>query len=298
MIRCILCDNFLFFCLIGTGLGGCATVSDTQLTHSHLHTPMKVLVMQTPMTIGPARLQQVFAPASKQALPLTAPVIAHGVNHAEEYALSAMNSALAKHANLITETPASSIEPPVDKSPRPNFDKTISLDEARRIRNATNADAILQFGFTDYGLTPKSWRSSYITFEIVSTLAITALIASAGTSLAKGAAGAYLTQEAVEETAESYAGFWALDVVCRPVRIQAELIGLNPPGVLWRYDDTGFSDIKLSRLYRKVDITERDQQLAQATDSAVNDVVTELSTALDHLNHPAHHITPLVRVNR
>ncbi|MBI1424418.1 MAG: hypothetical protein GC149_13320 [Gammaproteobacteria bacterium] len=266
--------------------------------HSHLHTPIKVLVMQSPMKIAPARLQQVFAPESKQALTLTTPVIAHGITQAEAYALTAMNSALAGHTHVIVETAPSANGPLIDNSPGPDFAKPLSPDAARRIRSATDADAILRFGITDYGLTPKSWRSSYITFEVVSTLAITALIASAGTSLAKGAAGAYLTQEAVEETAESYAGFWALDVVGRPVRIQAELIGLNPPGVLWRYDDTGFSDIKLARLYRKVDTTERDQQLAQATDSAVNDVVTDLASALDHLNHPVRHITPLVRVFR
>ena len=90
-------------------------------------------------------------------------------------------------------------------------------------------------------------------------------------------------QEAVEETAEAYAGFWALDVVARPVRIEAELVRLNPVTTVWNTSDTGLSEMKLSRLTRKVDADERDRQLDQATDNAVKDIVSELSDALEKI---------------
>ena len=85
--------------------------------------------------------------------------------------------------------------------------------------------------------------------------------------------------------------FWALDVVCRPVRIEAELIALDPETVLWQYSDTGLSDVSLSRLTRKVGADERNGQLDQATDYAVNDIVANLSAALENMkpgeNQPA-----------
>ena len=145
------------------------------------------------------------------------------------------------------------------------------------------ADALLRYRITDYGLTPRSWRTAWITFEVTSTLAIAAVIAYSSSTVAKGAAGAYLVQEAVEETAETYAGFWVLDVICRPVRIEAQLIRLNPVGMVWQSSDTGLSDLKLSRITRKVEPSERDRQLDQATNHAVDHVASNLYDALEIL---------------
>jgi hypothetical protein len=272
------------FCLIGVGLGGCATTTDIPPGQSQMHAPIKILVMQSPMTINPGRLQKVLAPDIKPKLSVSDEPIAQGVKHSQEQALAAMKSDLIKQSRLTLVTPPKQEKQLLNKIQGENFDTAISQDVADRIQTTTGADAILRFGITDYGLTPKSWRTGYITFEVVSTLAIAGVIAYAGSTAAKAAAGAYLAQETVEETAESYAGFWALDVVCRPVRIEAELIGLNPVNVLWKYSDTGLSDVSLSRLTRKVGTDERDKQLDQSTDYAVNDVVTDLSDALTHHN--------------
>ena len=89
-----------------------------------------------------------------------------------------------------------------------------------------------------------------------------------------------MAQETVEETAEGYAGFWALNVVSRPVRIEAELIRLKPLAIVWKTADTGLSDVRLSRLIRKVGPAERDSQLEQSTDDAVKDIVAALSGAM------------------
>jgi hypothetical protein len=135
-----------------------------------------------------------------------------------------MESALTRQSGLIVVTPPTNEKQLINEIQGHDFETAISQDEADRIQTATGADALLRFGITDYGLTPKSWRKGYATFEVTSTLAIAGVIAYSGSTVAKAAAGAYLTQEAVEETAEAYAGFWGLDVVCRPVRIEAELI--------------------------------------------------------------------------
>ncbi|MHB8622225.1 MAG: hypothetical protein ACYC9J_09860 [Sulfuricaulis sp.] len=234
------------------------------------------------MTIDPVRLQTVLAPDIKSKLSVSAEPISQGVKHAQEQALAAMDSALSKQSGIIVVTPPAATQEKqfLNEIQSLGFDTAITQNEADHIQTVTGADALLRFGITDYGLTPKSWRKGYIAFEVTSTLAIAAAIAYSGSTAAKAVAGAYLAQETVEETAEAYAGFWALDVACRPVRIEAELIRLNPVTTVWKTDDTGLSDVKLSRLTRKVGPDERNGQLDQATDYAVKDVTSDLSGAV------------------
>jgi len=264
-----------FLCLIGAGLGGCATTTNMRLVQSHMNTPIKVLLMQSPIKADPRRLETVLAPDIKPKLPIPEGPISRAVKHAQEYALSAMDSALSKQPGLVVVVkPPAGEKPLIDKIQGETFGTALSQLEADRIRSSTGADALLRFHITDYGLTPRSWRDGYIAFEVSSTLALTAAIAYSGAAAAKAAAGAYLAQETAEETAEAYAGFWALDVVSRPVRIEAELIRLHPLAEVWKSSDTGLSDVSLSRLTRKVGSNERDRQLDQATDHAVKDVVS------------------------
>lgn len=239
--------------------------------------------MESPMTIDPGRLQTVMAPDIKPKLSVSAEPISQGVKQAQEHAWAAMESALTKQSDLIVVTPLISEKQFINQIQRQYFETAISQEEADRIRMTTGADALLRFHITDYGLTPKSWRKGYITFEVTTTLAIAGVIAYSGSTVAKAAAGAYLAQETVEETAEAYAGFWGLDVVGRPVRIEAELIRLNPVTTVWETSDTGLSDVKLSRLTRKVGPDERDKQLDQATDHAVRDVLSDLSHVLENI---------------
>ncbi len=105
----------------------------------------------------------------------------------------------------------------------------------------------------------------------------------ADSTATKAVAGAYLAQEAVEESAEAYAGFWALDVVSRPVRIEAELVRLSPLTTVWKTSDSGLSDVSLFRVIRKVRSDELNRQLDQATDYAVKDVASNFSDALENI---------------
>jgi len=192
-----------------------------------------------------------------------------------------MDSALAKQPGLIVVTSPAAETRYIDEIRGHDFETALSQEEADHLRITTGADAVLRYRITDYGLTPHAWRNGYIAFEVTTTLVLAAIIAYSGSTVAKGAAGAYLIQEALEETAEGYAGFWALNEVSRPVRIEAELIRLNPVSTVWKTSDTGLSDVKLSRLTRKVGSAERDGQLEQSTDDAVKDIVSALAKALE-----------------
>jgi hypothetical protein len=252
--------------------------------------PVRVLVMQAPMVVDAHRLQTVLAPDVKQPLSISDEPILQGVKHAQEHASAAMDSALGREPRLMVVTPQAEEKQLIDNIQGQGLGSIITQDEADRLQTATGADALLRFGMTDYGLTPRSWRNGYITFEVTTTLALAAVIAYSGSVAAKAAAGIYLVQETAEETAEAYAGFWALDEVCRPVRIEAELIRLNPVATLWKTSDTGLSGVRLSRLVRKVGSDERDRQLDQATDNAAKGVVSDLSHALERSKLEQHRL--------
>ena len=255
-------------------LDGCASTPIS--LRKTLNTPVRIVVVQEPMAVDTARLKEVVAPGSKQALTATEEPLAHYINHAQEHAALAMSSALANTRRFAVVSMRQGLELPV---PFHGYGGVISQDEADRLREATGADALLRFRITDYGLTPRAWRNGYIAFEVTTTLALAAVIAYSGSKAAKTAAGIYLVQEGVEETASAYAGFWALDVSAHPVRVEAELISLNPIRTLWQDSNTGLSDIKLSRLYRTIGEDERNGQLDQATDNAVKGIASDLSRA-------------------
>jgi hypothetical protein len=260
-----------FYCLITVLLSACATGRDeVGLDKPSRDAPLKLIVVESPMSVGAARLQPVLAPPAKPGSSAAVARIARGEAHAQEFALASMDSALKKRTGFEV------VNDPERKIAGTNFENPLTQAEADRLRAATGADALLRFRITDYGLTPQAWRAGYVTFEVVSTLAIAGIIAYHGTAAAKAAAGAYLTQETIEETAEYYAGFGALDVGWRPVRMEAKLERLSPVATVWKESATGLSDTRVSRIFRKVTSAERDAQLDQAARDAVKDLVSDL----------------------
>ena len=269
----------LLVILVGSGLSGCATTT-MHLAMSPMERPIKMLVVQAPMTIKAGKLQKVLAPDAKQSLTISDPPLAQDVPLAQEYALNKMDTELAKQSKTVVVVPPATTQPLLDKLQNQPLETAITQEEADNIQKMTGADALLKFQITDYGLTPKAWKKGYITFEVVTTLAIAAAIYYVGTDVAKTAAGAYLIQETAEETAEAYAGFWALDEIYRPVRIKAELTQLNPAVTVWKGRDTGMSNRRLSRLFETVSTSEVKQQLKQSSDDAIKAIVDALSKYL------------------
>ncbi len=260
---------------------GCATNPGmNQFLHSHHDKPIKVLLSEVPLNIEQSRLQAVFMPDKKSQ---SKTAISSGTEHAQSYAFSQMQKMLEKQASFTMISVPVAAKGNVDNILNRDLDQPLSQTDADAIHEATGADALLRFRVTDYGLTPMSWRDGYIAFEVTSTLAIAGAIAYTGSTAAHAAAGGYLAQEAVEETTEAYAGFWGLDVVTRPVRLEVELIRLHPVETVWKTDETGMSDIKLSRLTRSVPVSERDMQLDQSTNHAVNDISADLTKSISEL---------------
>ncbi len=262
----------LAFLFVALTFGGCATYPDMKaFVKSHRETPVSILLIEAPPDIDHSRLQAVFAPSAKSP---SGKAIASGIEHAQSRALDLMKAMLERHRSfeVVSEPQPAKVARMLKKDP----DHPLSQEDADAIHAETGADAIFLFRITDYGLTPGSWRDGYIAFEVSSTLAIAGVIAYTGSAAAHAAAGGYLVQETVEETTEAYAGFWGLDVVTRPVRLEAELVRLKPVGRIWKTDETGLSDIRLSRLTRTIPASERDLQLDQSTNHAINDISADL----------------------
>ncbi len=258
--------------------GGCATNPGMKLlVQSHHDKPIKVLLSEVPLNIEQSRLQAVFMSDKKSQ---SKAAISSGTERAQLNAFELMKTMLEKQRSFVVISVPVAAKGNVDNILKRDLDHPLSQTEADAIHEATGADALLRFRITDYGLTPKSWRDGYIAFEVTSTLAIAGAIAYTGSTAAHAAAGGYLAQEAVEETTEAYAGFWGLDVVTRPVRLEAELIRLHPVETVWETDETGMSDIKISRVTRSVPVSERDMQLEQSTNHAVNDISTDLTKSI------------------
>ena len=256
---------------------GCSSIPSYDAPHPSLASPRKVVLVELPMRRDDRILRSEFAPSSPADSAQSREAIADAVNEAQGLALSDMCKALEQQPGLTVEA-GDSVAQAVAQLDLANPDVPITRETAKRLRVMTGADDLVRFRVTDYGATPKAWRNAYIAFEVTSTLAI------AGVAYAypatRALAGAYLVQEGVEETAEGYAGFWAVNEVGRPVRIEGELTSLGDGNEAWKGASTGWSDIHLARIVRKVSSEEQDAQRKRATKDAVDSVAAKIIAGL------------------
>ena len=264
--------------LAGLNLYGCAAMQTNGVpAQVSIPYPKKALVVETPVVMDEPVFDKLFAPDSPTGSPETRQAVKRGVNNAEAQVLTEMRSVLQTHTEIAIEDNQDSSRA-VSELRINNAATTITKELADKLRAVSGADVLLRFRITDYGVTPKSWRNAVITFEVTSTLGIAAVAYSYPAT--RALAGIYLVQEGVEETAEAYAGFWALDKVCRPVRIEAQLFNLTTGAQVWTGTATGLSDIHLARIFKKVGAAERGAQLDSAVHEAVTNIVGNLQAAL------------------
>ena len=154
-----------------------------------------------------------------------------------------------------------------------NVGKPLTPAQLTALQAKFPANAYLRIKLTDYGQTPKTWEGAYVTFEVVSTLAIAGFLYVHPVS--RSLAGIYLVQESAEELGEGYAGFWIINRMSRPVRIEADLVDGKTGKVLWHDSETGMADWHWKDLWH-MDPNRRGVLLTRSTDEAVDDLVEEL----------------------
>ena len=276
-----MCGLLLGMALLVLQTGCTSTTGLVALAQTHPTQPIKILVLQAPMSADPKRLKALYDKESSADPSIANDVLHAQINLAQQRAQTDMNQALAnQHTVVVVPTPRD--DAVITAVATADFAAVMSQAEADQIAQATGAEAILRYRITDYGLTPVAWRHAYVTFEIASTLGVAGGVALIGTKVAKSAALVYLAEEGTEELLEGYAGFWAFNEICRPVRIEAALIRLRPVKTIWKISDTGRADVRFSRLIRKVGADELDGQLLLSTDHAASSVVKRLTAPLAH----------------
>jgi len=232
-------------------LAGCATqppISHASRSHGLLH----LEILELPPTVEDRSLRRVL----------------HDGAHAEvtdvELAADRRRINQSLEATLQEIAPNIEIAPFVD--PIAIIGRPLDSASLAILQSSRPADAYLRLSVTDYGETPRRWRGAYITFEVVTTLAITAALAVH--KVTRPIAGVYLLEESIEEFSEGYAGFWALNRLSRPVRIDADVIDGHTGQVLWREAHTGLAPWRW-RNVRHMNDTTRDELLATSMRKAV-----------------------------
>ena len=264
--------------LMGVVLCSCATAPRYEsATQSIVAYPQKAVLVQTPMLRDDPVFNKLFAPDLPKDSPESHQAIKDAVDNAEVRALAEIQKAFETQTEIKIDN-SEIVSRVINKLQINNADTIVTREIAEQLHAASDADVLLRFRITDYGVTPKSWRNAVIIFEVTSTLGIAAIAYAYPAT--RPIAGIYLIEEGIEETIEAYAGFWALDEVSRPVRIEAELITLNTGIQAWKSSATGLSDVGLTRLVRKVSAAERAAQLNSAIQEAAEKIVSDLQKVL------------------
>lgn len=173
-------------------LGGCATAPKPEI--QFLSKPFTLRLAQVPMTDREA-VRTVVAKDQPKDDPQAEQETSQAIEAAHTQALMDMNSALAAFPDLHVDGSPLKLPPSLETFPIVNRDQPLPPNILDTLRGTSNADALLRFGISDYGLTPKAWRSGVITFEVVSTLGIAAIAYARPAT--RAIAGAYLAQETI-----------------------------------------------------------------------------------------------------
>jgi hypothetical protein len=191
-----------------------------------------------------------------------------------------INQSLESNLRASVRCFASSAEPteiaPLD-DPTVLIGHPIESSSLAKLQSSHPADAYLRLRVTDYGETPRRWKGGYIAFEVVTTLAIGAGLYVH--KITRPVAGAYLLEETIEEFSEGYAGFWALNRLSRPVRIEADLVDGQSGQAFWRAAHTGLAPWRWRHL-RHMDDTTRDELLSSSMRRAVKALSTGLNPGI------------------
>ncbi len=260
LTHCVVCACVLVL------FAGCA-VQPVTPTLTILHPASSLDVLELPPTVADDSLRRLFHGGNEK---VPAEALAADRRQLEQLVDAALKQALARAARppLATAT----ITPLNDAAGmtigQPMNATSLAAQQAR-----FPADAYLRIQATDYGQTPKSWKGAYIGFEVVTTLAIGAWFYTH--TVTRALTVPYLAEESVEEFSEGYAGFWLLNRMSRPVRIEADLVDGATGEVLWHDTETGLADWHWKDVWH-MDDAMRDKLLKESTDKAMMDLVNEL----------------------
>lgn len=233
-----------------------------------LHPVSRLQVLELPPSITDDSLRRLFHAGTKEKI--TAETLTADRQHVAQLVDDALQQALsrAEYPPLAAATVTS-----LDNAQGLSIGQAIGPGALAALQAQYPADAYLRIQVTDYGQTPKSWEGAYVGFEVVTTLAIGAWLYTH--TATRVLAAPYLAEESIEEFSEGYAGFWLLNRLSQPVRIDADLVDGKTGKVLWHDTETGLADWHWHNVWH-MDAATQNQLLEISTDHAMRDLVNEL----------------------
>ena len=228
--------------------------------------PARLNVIQLPSDVQDASVRRVFHDGDKTVTTKMLEEDRRQINDQLRLTAERVLSSIHHTTEFITDFPVSDMSLMTMGSP-------INQESLSAMLNNYPAEEYLRLCITDFGETPRRWKTSYITFEVVSTLAITgAFYVHRAT---RAIAGVYLLEESIEELSEGYAGFWALNRLSQPVRIEADLIDGRTGNILLHVKHTGMASWKWHNVWRMNDAERKvleNQSMERAVSSTLNDI--------------------------
>jgi hypothetical protein len=250
-------------------LAGCATHPSVSRVSVH-QTPARLEVLELPPSVEDRPLRRVLHGKREEATAATLIEDRQRINHSLEATVRENLPCIASSTGAPAEI--TRIDDPSVRIGRP-----IDTASLSRLQSSHPADAYVRLRVTDYGETPRRWEGAYIGFEVVTTLAIGAGLYVH--RITRPVAVAYLLEESIEEFSEGYAGFWALNRMSRPVRIEADILDGQTGGVVRRDVHVGLAPWRLRHLSH-MDDTTRDELLATSMQKAVRALARNICTGL------------------
>ncbi len=242
--------------LLGTLLGGCAT-APLPLDASSLRGGNHLVLLELPPIVEDGPLKDV--------MPDTQPETARA--HIQQLMDSSLRDALKEETTLQVN---------VQTTPLPmTLGQNLSPVALAQLRSILPASQYLRVSVTDFGNTPEAWKTAYIGFEVVTTLAVAGLLYVHKTT--RALAGIYLVEEPAEEFAEGYSGFWLLNRLSRPVRLDADLIDAGTGHVVWHESQTGMAGWEWNHLWA-MHPDQQNQLLARSMKKAASTLVRRLES--------------------
>lgn len=248
-------------------IAGCAIQPPAPVV-TLLHSQSHLSVLTLPSTVGDNSLRRIFHDGDKT---VSVDVLADDRHHVEQLIETALKQTLAQ-SHLPMLSAATFIRVGGDMNAMA-IGQPLDAADLTALQTQHPADAYLRVQVTDYGETPKSWESAYITFEVVTTVAIAGLLYTR--TVTRPLAVAYVGEEGVEEFSEGYTGLWLINRLSRPVRIDIDLVDGSTGAVLWHDSETGMDDWHWRNLWH-MDNGTRDILITNSTDDAVKALVNEL----------------------
>lgn len=151
--------------------------------------------------------------------------------------------------------------------------KPVSGQALQELQSISPARHYFRVSVSDFGETPRNWQDGYILLEVSSAAVVTTILYNNPST--RALAGIYLAEDVIEDVAKGYSGFWLVNRLSRPVRIEEDLIDGKDGNLLWHDSVMGMAEWHWQNLWH-MDESQRKALLDESVKKAAEKLVRVL----------------------